>query len=135
MTHGHVPEGWHADYDKGLSYLRRLLSFDRENVRLLTAVVEICAEWFLDCYNNEARRQLWDQVFRFMPFAQQLARLVEGRPGDLTARAALAEFYKFRGFIEPDRDRKIALYREALRFNPGNENVQRLLAEIEPDPI
>jgi hypothetical protein len=134
MTHGHIPEGWHADYDKGLSHLRRLLSFDRENVRLLTALVEICGEWFLDCYNNEAFRQLWDQVFRFTPFAQQLARLSDGRPGDLAARAALAEFYKFRGFIEPDRRRKAELYREALRFNPGNDNVRRLLDEIEPQP-
>jgi tetratricopeptide (TPR) repeat protein len=134
MAHGHIPEGWHADYDKGLSHLRRLLSFDRENVRLLTALVEICGEWFLDCYNNEAFHQLWDQVFRFTPFAQQLARLVEGRPGDLAARAALAEFYKFRGFIEPDRRRKAELYREALRFNPGNDNVRRLLDELGPQP-
>jgi hypothetical protein len=134
MTHGHIPEGWHADYDKGLSHLRRLLSFDRENVRLLTALVEICGEWFLDCYNNEAFGRLWDQVFRFTPFAQQLARLIDGRPGDLAARAALSEFYKFRGFIEPDRRRKADFYREALRFNPSNDNVRRLLDEIAPRP-
>jgi hypothetical protein len=134
MTHGHIPEGWHADYDKGLSHLRRLLSFDRENVRLLTALVAICGEWFLDCYNNEAFGRLWDQVFRFTPFAQQLARLIDGRPGDLAARAALSEFYKFRGFIEPDRRRKADFYREALRFNPGNDNVRRLLDEIAPRP-
>ena len=51
MRYGDVPEGWHADYEKGLSHLRRLLSLDRDNVRLLTAVVEVCGDWFLDLYN------------------------------------------------------------------------------------
>src|SRR5262249_37567333 len=71
------------------------------------------------------------QVERFTPFALQLARLVEERPGDLAARAALADFYKFRGFVSRDREQKAALYREALGFNPANENVRDLLAELE----
>jgi hypothetical protein len=132
MRYGTIPEGWHADYEKGLGLLRRLLSLDRDNARLLTCLVEVCAEWFLDLYNANDPAGLWEQVERFTPFALQLARLTESRPGDLAARAALADFYKFRGFVASDRGRKLALYREALRFDPANENVRRLLMELEP---
>jgi hypothetical protein len=131
MRYGAIPEGWRADYEKGLGYLRRFLSLDRENVRLLTALAEVCGEWFLDCYNNEARDQLLAQVERFTPFALQLARLVGDAQGPLPARLALAEFYKFRGFVAAGRRRKMELYTEALRFNPANENVKQLLAELE----
>jgi hypothetical protein len=130
MRYGEVPEGWRADYEKGLGYLRRLLSLDRDNLRLLTALVEVCTEWFLDLYNAEDAPGLREQVDRFTPFALQLARLVEDRPGDLSARAALADFYKFRGFVAGDRARKAALYREALRFHPANDNVRSLLADL-----
>jgi tetratricopeptide (TPR) repeat protein len=131
MRFGEVPEGWHADYEKGLAALRRFLSLDRDNPRLLTALVEVCDEWFLDLYNATGRAGLAAQVERFTPFALQLARLVEGRPGHLAARAALSDFYKFRGFLTSDRTRKEALYREALAFNPANQNVRDLLAELE----
>jgi hypothetical protein len=129
MRYGAIPEGWRADYEKGLLYLRRLLSLDRDNARLLIALVEICNDWFLDLYhlNDPALRT---QVERFTPFALHLARRMDERPGDLSARAALADFWKFRGFLAADRDRKIALYNEALRFNPANTNVQNLLAEL-----
>jgi hypothetical protein len=132
MRFGDVPEGWHADYEKGLALLRRLLSLDRDNPRLLTALVEVCDEWFLDLYNAGDRAGLAAQVARFTPFALQLARLAEGRPGDLAARAALADFLKFRGFLAPDRAEKEALYREALRFDPANRNVRDLLAGLDP---
>jgi len=130
MRYGDIPEGWRADYAKGLSVLPRLLSLDRDNVRLLTAMVEICDEWFLDLYNAGDPRRLAEHVERFTPFASQLARLSEDRPGDLAARAALSDFYKFRGFVAGERARKIELYREALRFNPGNDNVRGLLADL-----
>ena len=124
------PRVWRADYGKGLSGLLRLLSLDRDNLRLLTALVEICDDWFLDLYNAADPRRLAEQVERFTPFAAQLARLVEDRPGDLAARAALSDFYKFRGFTAGDRARKVELYREALRFNPGNDNVRSLLKDL-----
>jgi len=134
MRYGNIAEGMHADYDKGLTYLRRLLSLDKDNVRLLTALVEVCGEYFLDLYHAGSPPALIEQVERFMPFALQLARLIENQPSALAARAALAEFYKFRGFITRDREQKKALYRDALRFNPANENVRNLLDALEaPD--
>jgi hypothetical protein len=131
MRYGTIAEGMHADYEKGLTYLRRLLSLDKDNVRLLTALVEVCGEYFLDLYHAGSPPALIEQVERFTPFALQLARLVESQPGALAARAALAEFYKFRGFVTRDREQKLAMYREALRFNPGNENVRNLLNDLE----
>jgi hypothetical protein len=131
MRHGLAGEGWRADYEGGLAYLRRLLSLDRDNLRLLTALADICGEWFLDCYNNEDAEALVRQVSRFTPFALKLARLIEGRPGELAARVALAEFYKFRGFTAADPAEKRALYREAARFDAENENVRQLMAEAE----
>ena len=130
MRYGAIPEGWRADYGKGVSGLLRLLSLDRDNVRLLTAMVEICNDWFLDLYNAGDPRRLSEHVDRFTPFAAQLARLVEDRAGDLAARAALSDFYKFRGFTSGDRARKAELYREALRFHPGNDNVRNLLKDL-----
>jgi hypothetical protein len=132
MHYGVIPEGWRADYEKGLAGLRRLMSLDRDNVRLLTALVEECTEWFFDLYQLGDASTLRQQTERFTPFALQLARVVEDRAGDLAARAALADFYKFRGFVCRDRDQKAALYREALHFNPANDNVRALLAELEP---
>jgi hypothetical protein len=131
MKTGTIPRGWRADYEKGLSFLRRLLSLDRDNVRLLTALVDICGDWFLDCYNNEAPQTLWEQVERFTPFALKLARLVDKRPGEWAARVALAEFYKYRGFIAADRAEKISLYQQARCFNPDNDNVRQLLDELQ----
>jgi hypothetical protein len=132
MRYGATPEGCQADYDRGLGHLRRLLSLDRENVRLLTAFVEICNEWFLDLYRIQAGRMLADQVDRFMPFAAKLSRLVEDRSAELSARAAVSDFNKFRGFVQRDPEKKAAFYREALRLNPGNDNVRDLLRELEP---
>ena len=60
--------------------------------------------------------------------------LADRREADLTARAALAEFYKFRGFVAPERERKRTLFREALAFDPRNENVRELLAQAEGPP-
>src|SRR5206468_3660191 len=130
MRQGDIAEGLRADYASGLSLLRRLLSLDGENERLLTALVETCAEWFLDLYHLHDAPSLREQLDRYTPFALQLARLVEGQSGQLAARSALADFYKFRGFVEIDRDRKAGLYREALRFNPANSNVRDLLVEL-----
>ncbi len=130
MRFGVIPEGWRADYDKGLTYLRRLLSLDRDNPRLLAALVEICNDWFLDLYHQHDATTLRAQIDRFTPFALQLARRLGERPSDLLARAALAEFWKFRGFLAADREQKTALYREALRFNPANDNVRDLLTEL-----
>jgi hypothetical protein len=131
MRFGVVPDGLRADYEKGLTYLRRLLSLDSDNPRLLAALVEICNDWFLDLYHQNNAAMLRRQLERFTPFALQLARRIGERPGDLTARAALSDFWKFRGFVAADREQKIALYREALRFNPANDNVRDLLAEKE----
>lgn len=131
MRHAEAPDGWRADYDRGLTLLRRLLSLDRDNVRLLTAIVETCAEWFLDFYNTEDAAGMYEQVTRHLPLANHLARLIADRPGELSARAALSEFTKFRGFLERDEDARAVLYREALKFNPNNENVRDLLADME----
>ncbi len=130
MRYGSVPEGWRADYEKGLGNLGRLLALDRDNVRLLTALVEVCNEWFFDLYNAEDQLRLRAEVDRSAPFAERLARLVEDRPGDLAARAALSDFWKVRGFVCGERAGQVALYREALRFNPANGNVRDLLAEL-----
>jgi hypothetical protein len=119
-----------ADYEAGLTMLRRLLSLDGENVRLLTALVETCNDWFLDLYHLQDRRALAEQVMRHTPFATQLMRLVGTQSGAHAARAALSDFYKVRGFVETDRARKIELYREALALNPANANVRDLLAEL-----
>jgi hypothetical protein len=135
MRHGQIPEGWRANYERGLALSCRLLSLDRENVRLLTALVETCASWFIDLYNTQDWERLREQVKRFTPFGLQLARLMANRPGELTTRSALAEFWKFRGFLETDPSTKAGLYREALRFDPANNNVRDLLAEgEESDP-
>ena len=131
MHYGNVPEGWRADYDKGLTGLVRFLGLDRGNVRLLTALVEMCNDYFHDCYVNEDARRLWEGVERYTPFALQLAVLADRREADLSARAALAEFYKFRGFVAPERERKRTLFREALAFDPRNENVRELLEQAE----
>src|SRR5205823_14828228 len=118
MRYGNIPEGWQADYDKGLAGLTRLLSLDKGNVRLLTALVETCNDYFHDCYVNEDSRRLWDGVERYTPFALHLATLAERCEADLTARAALAEFYTFRGFVSPERERKRTLFQEAPACDP-----------------
>jgi hypothetical protein len=132
MRFGDIPEGWRSDYERGLSLLNRLLSLDVDNVRLLTALIEICNDWFLDLYHLHDRR-LFIEVERFTPPAQRLAELAGDRSGNVTARSALSEYWKFRGFAAGDLTTKIALYQEAMRFNPGNDNVRELLDDLEKD--
>jgi tetratricopeptide (TPR) repeat protein len=123
------------DYETGLTWLTRLLSLDRDNPRLLTEMASICVEWFAECYEKGDLETVGRGVERFTPFALQLARLVEQSEGaELTARAALAEFTKFRGFITQEPARKAALYREALRWHPTNDKVRRLLADGDESP-
>jgi hypothetical protein len=132
--HGLAPPGWRAGYHAGFAAARGLLSLDRDNVRLLTALVEFAGEWLTDCYDNEDGRQMAEVLGRLTPFALHLTRLVAERPGELAARAALAEFCKFRGFAAPTAGEARALYHEALRLNPANDNVRRLLAQLEAGP-
>jgi len=138
MRHGAIPEGWRCDYEQGLQRLRRLLSLDRDNPQLLTAVVEICADWFGDLYDVPDQARLKQEVDRFTPFALQLSRAAtrEGRNAaeELKTRAALSEFFKFRAFTADDPERKRALYREALALNPANDNVRDLLGGLEDQP-
>jgi hypothetical protein len=130
MRFGAIAEGWRADYDKGLLDLCRLLGLDRDNRRLLAALVEVCVDWFLDLYNAGDVPRLRAEVERYTPFALHLARLLEGRPDELSARPALANFYKFRGVLSADRAEQAALLREALGLDPTNDNVRRLLADL-----
>jgi tetratricopeptide (TPR) repeat protein len=132
MQYGDISEGHTSDYNRGLMLLQRLLSIDRDNVRLLTALVEVCIEWFLALYHLGDGQALQQQIGRFTPFALHLVRLIADCPGDLAARAALADYWMFRGLVSGDRAEKIALLREALRFNPANANVHDLLAQLGP---
>jgi hypothetical protein len=135
MRHGGIPRGWRADYEQGLTRLQRLLSLDRDNLRLLTVLVELCADWFLDLYDIPDVARLRQVVERYTPFALQLARAGVMQGGavqeDLPARAALAEFFKFRAFLSDDPEQKRSLYRAALTFNPANDNVRNLLSGME----
>lgn len=135
MRSGDIPEGWRCNYEAGTLYLRKLLSLDRDNRRLLIALVEICTDWFLDLYDTQDASRLREQVDRFTPFAKQLERMVadEETPDEekVTARSVLSEMWKFRGFVAADYAEKISLYRAALELNPANENVQRLLTDLE----
>ena len=131
MRFGDAPEGWRADYERGLASLERLLAIDPDDVRLLTAHAEMGADWFLDLYNLHDRR-LFDEVERRVPFAECLAERI-GEGGGLAARSALSEFWKFRGFCAGDRREKLALYRQALAFHPANDNVRNLIADLGGD--
>jgi hypothetical protein len=126
---GTIPEGWSGNHEKGLEPLRRLLSLDRDNPRLLTALIEMCLDWLMDCYNNQDFAGLYRQVERFTPIALKLARVAS--EADLASRGALSDFTKFRAFMAPDLAARITLYREALRFNPANDNVRHLLEKAE----
>jgi hypothetical protein len=130
MRFGDIPEGWRADYERGLALLGRLAALEGDSVRLLTALVETCVEWFLDLYHLHDARRMASVVDRFSPWARRLAELVEGREGEVPARSALSEFWKFRGFVAASPAEKIELYREALRLNPANGNVRELLAGL-----
>ena len=53
--------------------MRLLLSLDRDNGRLLTALVEICGDWFLDLYDTENVERL--RGIDFCRVASSLAEL------------------------------------------------------------
>jgi hypothetical protein len=119
MRYGNIPAGYDADYETGLNWLTRLLSLDRDNMRLLTELVSICTEWFQECYGTGALKKLAEGVDRFTPFALHLGRLIERSDGaELTARSVLAEFTKYRGYMTDDPERKAELYREAQHWHP-----------------
>ncbi len=129
MRHGAIPDGWRADYDRGLSLLGQMMSLDRSSLRLLTTLIEICCEWFIDLYNTGDETLLREQVRRFTPFALYLSHRAD-LPTDLAAQMALAEFYAFRGFVEEDPVAKVRLYHDALKHDSSNANVRDLLAKL-----
>src|SRR5262249_27864365 len=65
MRFGDVPEGWRADYERGLKLLSRLASVTDNSVRLLTALVETCVEWFVDLYHQSDTRRLAVEADRY----------------------------------------------------------------------
>ncbi len=131
MRFGDIPEGFRADYERAFSLLASALALDPDNVRLLTAHVEICVEWFFDLYQLQDAR-LFTEVDRLLEPAERLAGLARSQEGLPAARAALSDYWKFRGFAAAS-PAKAELYREALRLNPGNDNVRDLLARLEGD--
>lgn len=133
MLHSAIPDGWRAQYERGLERLRRLLSLDRDNLQLLTAVLEVCNDWFLDLYDVRDWERLHREVERHAPLAMQGIRRCAPtlHIEDLALRSALAEFTKFRAFVTSDLERKQSLYREALELNPANENVRELLSGLD----
>jgi hypothetical protein len=132
MRFGDIPEGFRADYERAFSLLASALALDPDNVRLLTAHVEICVEWFFDLYQLQDAR-LFSEVERLLEPAERLAGLARSQEGLPAARAALSDYWKFRGFAAASPAAKADLYREALRLNPGNDNVRHLLARLEGD--
>jgi hypothetical protein len=125
MRYGIAP-GWDSDYEAGLTCLTRLLSLERDNLRLLTELIVIGTEWLQECYANADSGQLARLVDRFTPFGLQLARLLDrGDRIELTARAALAEFTNYRSFVAADPARKAELYREALRYHPTSDDARK----------
>jgi tetratricopeptide (TPR) repeat protein len=119
MRYGSISAGYDADYATGLNWLVRLLSLDRDNRRLLMELVSICTEWFQECYGVGDLQQLSQGVERFTPFALHLGRQIEqSDSAELTARAVLADFTKYRAFVTDDPARKADLYAEAQRWHP-----------------
>jgi hypothetical protein len=107
-------------------------------VRVLTTLLEMAADWFRDLDQTRDNDRLRSEVDRFTPQAVQLARLIEERPGGLGARYALSAFYRFRSQVAFDMPTRISLLREALRFNPGNDEARLALVALgirdEQDP-
>ena len=132
MRFGDIAEGFRSNYERGLSLLNQALALDRDNLRLLTAYAETCVDWFFDLYQLHDAR-LFREVDRLLEPAERLAEIVRDDESQLSARSTLAEFWKFRGFAAGEQETKAALYREALRLNPGNDNVRDLLARLEGD--
>ena len=130
MRQGHFPTGWKADHDLATSRLSRLLSLAPDSVRVLTTLLELAADWFRDLDETRDNDRLRSEVDRFTPQAVQLARLIEDRSGGLGPRCTLSAFYRFRSQVAIDRPTRITLLREALRFNPGNDEARLALVAL-----
>jgi hypothetical protein len=130
MREGDFPTGWKADHDLATGRLSRLLSLAPDSVRVLTTLLELAADWFRDLDQTRDTDRLRNEVDRFTPQAVQLARLIEDRPGNLGSRYALSAFYRFRSQVAADIPTRISLLREALRFNPGNDEARLALVAL-----
>ena len=98
--------------------------------------MEICGDWFLDLYDTQDAGRLAEKSNVTRRSRWQLARgcaaaaaAEQGWAGELAAHTALSEFFKFRGFIADDWERKRALPR-----GPGVEPGQRQRPQVAGRP-
>ena len=131
MRFGAIPEGWRADYDKGLSLpAPPAQSGSRQRIDCWPPSSRSATIGFSICITKTTPRRCGGRSIASHRSPCNWLVASTNAPAICRARAALSDFWKFRGFLAADREQKAVLYREALRFNPANNNVRDLLAEL-----
>jgi tetratricopeptide (TPR) repeat protein len=124
-----LPQGIRQNYRGGLDHLDRFIGLGIPVIRVLRTSLHWYNEW---CYDLYVSHKL-DQIVALMGPARAVADLlgalcVKAR-GHAPENQALSTHYLLRGFTTDNQDQGMEYYREALAWNPANQNAEQLLGE------
>lgn len=126
-----LPEGIRKNYEGGINHLAPFIGLGIPVVRVLRASLDWYNEWCYDLHVTKQRNRITALMTPARAVADKLVPLCTKARGHLPENQALSQHFLLRGFITQDKDPKQASeeYRQALTWNPANQNAQELLGQ------
>jgi tetratricopeptide (TPR) repeat protein len=122
-----LPSGIRKNYEGGIQHLENFIKLNITVVRVLRASLQWYNDWCFDLYVTKNIEHLKKLMQSAGHVADSLAPNCVKLRGYSPENQALSQHFMFRGFIVDAPKQAIKEYREALDWNPENENAKELL--------
>lgn len=124
-----LPKGIRKNYEGGIRYLEPFIKLNIPEVRVLRTSLEWYNDWCYDLYVTREIERIKALMLSARLVADQLAPLcIKGR-GYPPENQALSQHFLLRGFATDEPEHATKEYKEALEWNPGNDNAEQLLGQ------
>ncbi len=124
-----LPKGIQKNYEGGIKKLEPFINLNIPVKRVLRASLEWYNAWCYDLYLTHDPERIQELMKPACAVADQLVALCIKLRGHTPENQSLSMHFLLRGFTCGDPEQAINEYREALAWNPANENAQKLLGE------
>ncbi|WP_193241832.1 hypothetical protein [Streptomyces phaeolivaceus] len=125
-----LAEGIDQDYESAIDALRPLTGLGVPLPRLLQTALDWHNALQNCLYQMKRTEELCTVIGRARVFADQLAPFCAPGKGHLPGNRSLCVHFKYRGlFVATDSASASRMYRQALRWDPGDDNAAELLAQ------
>ncbi|RFS86986.1 hypothetical protein D0T12_01640 [Actinomadura spongiicola] len=124
---GALPDGIDQDYEAGIGRLAPFIRLGVAVRRVLVTGMEWHNDWAMCHYNNRAFDQMKDVLASGREFCDRLVRLCAPGEAHRPENQAVSRYLLLRGVVTDTDEKAIAEMKEALRWNPANDNATRVL--------